>query len=265
MSDIMIYGLDGRQMPVECRVDRCEWRILPEDADRLDAVPMRCASTAIRLSVDPGGCRSTVSDCLCDEHGGTETALARLRRDWDVLAPLSVRDVNGTGTTGLATPEMIVRILRERDEIIADRWDVAIVSDDLPHRPEHIPPTRSFGTEAKAHSWADALIALGLRHAITHRPAGVRARPRPWIAQIGIGSMARHVGAYATREEAIDRGIEAWRANLERRIQEIRAMRGGTLDWGIPVTPREQPMLIESLPGESSWDTYERYGREREE
>lgn len=250
-----VVGLDGRLMPITSEPGTCQALVNgPEDQEEFVA----CAAPATRLFVDAGGSRGVTGQCLCDAHGGESAALEYLRRDWDVLAPLSVRDVTGAGTTGLATPEMIVRILRERDEIIADRWDVAIVFDDLPHRPEHIPPTRSFGTEAKAHSWADALTALALRSEISHRPAGVRARPRPWIAQIGIGSMARHVGAYATREEAIDRGIEAWRANLERRIQEIRAMRGGTLDWGVPVTPREQPMLIESLPGESSWDTYER-------
>ena len=261
MSDIMIYGLDGRQMPVECRVDRCEWRILPEDADRLDAVPVRCAATAIRLSVDPGGGRSTVSDCLCDEHGGTEMTLARLRGDWAVRAPLSVGDdeaVANAGTWSLTSTEAVVRIFREQDEIIADRWDVAILRDDLLHRPEHVPPTRSFGSASTAREWADALTALALRSEITHRPAGVRARPRPWIAQLGVGSHIVHIGAFAKREAAIDAGVAVWRVNLDRVVAEIRAARGGTLDWGMSVQPRTEPLIIESLSGESSWDTYDR-------
>lgn len=262
MTRQTIYGLDGREMLVETREDRCEWRILlPEDADRLDAVPVRCAATAIRLSVDPGAGRNLVSECLCDEHGGTDRAFDLLRRDWAVVAPLVVgddQDVIEAGMWSLTTTEAVVRIYRERDELIADRWDVAIIPEDLPHRPGHVPPTRSFGSESIARDWAEAMTAIALRSTITNRPAGVRARPRPWIAQLGVGSHIVHVGAFESRDAAIDAGVAAWRANLARVVAQIRDARGGTLDWGMPVQPRSEPVIIESLPGESSWDTYER-------
>lgn len=249
-----VVGLDGREMPVETSRARCAAVTDYESVDRCDA-------PALRVSVDPGAGRDRVSECLCDEHGGTDRALEMLRRDWAVVAPLSVGDdqaVTDAGTWSLTTTEAVVRIFREREELIADRWDVAIIPDDLPHRPEHVPPTRSFGAESTAREWADALTALALRSEISHRPAGVRARPRPWIAQLGVGSHIVHVGAFVDRAEAIHAGVATWRANIDRVVAQIRDARGGTLDWGMPVQPRSEPVIIESLPGESSWDTYER-------
>jgi hypothetical protein len=252
-------GLDGRVMSIMARRGHCS-ALASNAGDSWS----RCDMPATHYHVEPGGDREIVSACRCAEHGGPAAALKDIRSDWHVLAPLTVRDVIGAGSMALSSPERIVRIMREADEILDERWDVVIAAADYAriraagHRwPSG--PTMSFPQIDAARQSRKRLVELhGVDSEILHRPAGVRARPRPWIAQIGVGSFAQHVAACATVEEAVARGIDAWRENLARRVAEIRAARGGTLKWGLPIEPAEAPRVIESLPGESSWDTYSR-------
>jgi hypothetical protein len=60
--------------------------------------------------------------------------------------------------------------------------------------------------------------------------------------------------SFDTREAALEHGIAAWRANLARRVAAITRARGGTLDWGVPVEPLAEPIIIEPGRGESAWD-----------
>jgi hypothetical protein len=118
---------------------------------------------------------------------------------------------------------------------------------------------------------------------VTHLSGGVHAHPRPWTAHLGVGSHmvpvrglpwpggsyiyvsagSRTIGAvrprdavgsWATRDEALAAGMEAWRLEVDERVREITEARGGTLEWGIPISPRETPIVVEPRPGETSWD-----------
>jgi hypothetical protein len=83
---------------------------------------------------------------------------------------------------------------------------------------------------------------------------------KPWAVSLGIGSHTQNVGQYASEQEAMDAGRTAWSQHLERDLSEIRESRGGTLNWGMPVTPRLEPVILRPQAGESAWDCYERQG-----
>lgn len=260
---LTVTGLDGRVMQVHATNGVCRFVIVDKDNPNDGC---RCERAATSYEVDPGGDREAVVACRCAEHGGAAAALEEIRSDWHVLAPLTVRDVLGAGSMALSSPERIVRIMREADEVIADRWHVHISEHSfrsLSSAGYDWPPgpTMTFPSLEEAEAAARRIKEMHgpSVEEIRHQPAGVRGRPRPWIVQLGLGSYAIHVAACATREEAIERGVEAWRKNLARRVEEIRTARGGTLEWGIPLDPLKEPVVIESMPGESSWDTYHRY------
>jgi len=102
----------------------------------------------------------------------------------------------------------------------------------------------------------------GLSLAITHQPAGVQRRKRPWHAQLGVGGMLEAVSAHDTREEAITAGMRAWLERRDRDVAEICRARGGTLDWGMSIAPMSAPQLLEPRDGESAWDVVGRTPRE---
>lgn len=94
---------------------------------------------------------------------------------------------------------------------------------------------------------------------IRHDPTDADGQPRlrPWLAILGLGRRTGHVGAYETREAALEAGTAAWRVHLEVRLAEIQEARG-SLD-GIEVP--DAPIVVEVGPGEKATDAVRWRGR----
>lgn len=277
MNPLPVRCLDGRDLRVTTRAGRCR-ELLACDAI-LDASGWRpCGAAATELRADPEvDGRRVRSECRCDEHGGTDRAHALLAADWGLLAPASVGPdhmVTEIGCEALCSPDAIVVIRRETDEQLPERWEVITSraqAERICAQPGYaaaraiLGGSQSFRAAAEAESRAARIAELdqgeGERPRIVHHAASVRARPRPWLAQIGIGSMIEHVAACVTREEALAAARAAWRVRVERDVAEITAQRGGTLGWGLPVRPRSEPIVVEPQAGETAWDAYSRVPR----
>lgn len=106
------------------------------------------------------------------------------------------------------------------------------------HKPT--PPPDSWGLQTDARY-------LVLRHDPTD--ASGQPRARPWLAILGLGRRTGHVGAFETRDEAMEAGAAAWRVRLEVRLAEIREARGSLDGVDVP----EAPIVVEVGPGENAW------------
>lgn len=266
MSGLTLRGLDDRIIDVHTRPGRCRHIV------DLSVVPTRyCAAAAIEHWCEPGGSRPVERACYCEAHGGAELAVARLQSDWSVRAPLSVDDVIEAGTMSLSSPEAIVVLRREQPERLPERWDLHVSAgqvDRICSQPGYEATLslyfgceRSFRAAADAERRAARLAELDPKHEtprITHHTASVRERRRPWLAQIGIGGMIEHVGAFASREEALAAALVAWRQRVDATVAAITRARGGTLEWGMAIEPRSAPIVVEPREGEGSWDAYAR-------
>ena len=265
MSGITLRGLDDRSIDVHTRPGRCRHIV-----DLGTVSTLYCGAPAIEHWCEPGGTRPTERACYCDDHGGAELALARLQAGWSVRAPLSVSDVTEAGTMTLASPEAVVVLRREQPEQLAERWDVRVSREQaarICERPGYAfarrlcVPSQSFGARAEAQKRASRLAELDPEREtprITHHTASVRERRRPWLAQLGIGGMIEHVGAFASREEALAAALVAWRQRVDATVAAITRARGGTLEWGLAIEPRSAPIVVEPREGEGSWDAYAR-------
>lgn len=75
-----------------------------------------------------------------------------------------------------------------------------------------------------------------------------------WVASLGIGSHTRSLrGSWASQSGAIEAGVAAWRAQVDADVAEITRLRGGTLAWGMPVQPRDEPVVIAARQGQSAY------------
>lgn len=81
------------------------------------------------------------------------------------------------------------------------------------------------------------------------RPHGAR-----WVAALGIGGHTRQLrGSYPTADAAEAVGVAAWRRQVSRDVEEITAARGGTLGWGMPVRPIDNPIVLRCRAGQSAY------------
>lgn len=65
--------------------------------------------------------------------------------------------------------------------------------------------------------------------------------------KVGLGIWADYEdrpGSWATQLQAESAGIRYWRLGLDAEVERIRKGRGGTLDWGDPVEPRSEPLVL---------------------
>lgn len=180
-------------------------------------------SVAVRLPT-PCGRPAAVGGPYCEAHGGLARAEAEARRDWFLVAPESVGDAEAVldaGNASLSSPEAIVVI---RD--VGDR-------------------------EPGPKPWR-AYLGVGAFMRAVENPEASRTGRR------GKGGKPRGRCAFASAEDALRAGLDAWRTNLDARVAEIRALRGGTLDWGMPVVPRREPIVLRLERGDhrSAWDAY---------
>jgi len=60
-------------------------------------------------------------------------------------------------------------------------------------------------------------------------------QPGAWMAVVGVGGHARPIGEYPAWAEALGAARDARDAAYHERVERVRAARGGTLDWGVPI------------------------------
>lgn len=103
----------------------------------------------------------------------------------------------------------------------------------------------------------DSAGALGLSS--EHAYVVVRSDGGRWKTALGIGShLAEEPGAYDDPVDAEAVGLAIWRRRLTEQLHRIREARGGSLDWGRPVQPRELPEVLLLEPGEVAWEHLDR-------
>lgn len=168
----------------------------------------------------PAGRPDAVAGPYCGAHGGSSRALAEAESNWHRLAPESVggpAEVLAAGTLGLQSPHAYVVLRPERG-----RW----------------------------------LAWLGLGSMLQQVPrADYAGCGRTRCRSCALGKYCgRSRNAFPDRDAALRDATALWRANLTERIAEIHAARGGTLSWGIEVTPLTDPIVIDLAEGQSAWD-----------
>lgn len=205
----------GRILTVRCRSGACR------DHLALSPRAVLCGAPAVELACDPGvPGRHEESRCYCLAHGGEAQALAELAADWMLQAPPAVGGAEAVleaGTAALGSEHAYV-VVREH----CGRW-LALLGIG-----GHTTPVRRADPNPEA--------------ARKHEVARKAGRRRP-----GGGS------SWATADEAEAAGVDAWRTGVEARVAEITRLRGGTLAWGVPVTPRPEPIVLRPAPGQSAY------------
>lgn len=188
----------------------------------------RCPRDAkeVRLRCPEG--RPEAVAAYCDEHGGEARARAEAERDWNYVAPAGVGDaeaVEHAGCLCLGTPEAYI-VARHTSEVTGGVW------------------LAWLGLGSRLTPVVNPEPAVKLRANGQPRKRGGK-RPR------GDGTKS-----FPSREAALRQAKVAWAEGVERRVTEIREARGGTLAWGAPVEPLEEPIVIVLEQGDSrsAWD-----------
>lgn len=197
-------------------------------ADRHLETLRLCGARAPRVFVEglPHD-RPRLRACYCEAHGGTERALSDLRSDWFVLAPArvgGVEEVMAAGVEGLTSVNayVVVRLL-----------------------------------QGKWLAW----VGIGsMLHAVSN-PHAKPAYTKNGYVKKRKGRI-RGLYAFESREAALEQGVQSWTALLDAKLRGVQNRRGGTLEWGVPIEPLGEPIVIEPQEGESAWDIVSRRGRE---
>lgn len=190
----------------------------------------------VRLTCPAG--RPDAVSAYCAEHGGEARARAEAERDWMYAAPASVggpAQVEDAGCQQLQTPDAYV-VVRQTPATQAGRW----------------------------LAW----LGLGSAMVPVENPAPIvkLKNGRPHVRAGRSYSGRNGALAFPSREAALAQALLRWRAGLDARVDEIREARGGTLAWGSPVEPLDEPIVIVLEQGDSrsAWDvavTLPRRGR----
>jgi len=191
--------------------------------------PRRCGRPATQVSLPcPCGRPDAVGGPYCDEHGGEARARAEAETDWNYQAPASV---------GSATA------VHDAGHMHLDTRDAYLVV-----RPE-------TGKEGGPSSdrWLAWLgigsFLLGVRApgTVPHR------RRREHMADYRARCALDGSYAFRSRHDALTEATRVWRERLAAHVHEIRLARGGTLDWGVPVQPLTDPIIIDATD-RNAWD-----------
>lgn len=240
----------------------------------------------------PAGRPDAVAGPYCTAHGGHARADAEARRDWSFLAPASVGHegkVLETGCLGLTSPNAYLVIRQEMRGMAPERWrirstvefrrSIEAANESGPTMQRYLlgSGSRDCATELEAQwralraviwsrggagdIWCLARYQAGEPLPEEPLPDGITIERLPasagrpvWTAALGIGSLTETLGQFETAEEAERTGRLAWRKRLDRDVAEITAARGGTLDWGVPIEPRTEPIVLRPAVGISAWD-----------
>jgi hypothetical protein len=163
----------------------------------------------------------------CDEHGGEGRARQEASRDWNYLAPESVGSaaaVSLAGSLCLQTPNAYVVVRRTPD--------------------------------SQGGTWL-AWLGLGSLLEPVENPLSAPHR-RGGRKHLRAGQVRATTGtrSFPTREAALARATDVWRRRLAETVALITRERGGTLEWGVPVAPLAEPVVIVLEQGDSrsAWD-----------
>jgi hypothetical protein len=265
----------------------------PPDPHGLLGPLHRCGRPGQQLiAAIPEGERRPVQACYCDLHGGAKRACAEVLRDWAILAPATVRQVQDAGCAALCTENVVIVIRELAPEPRPTTYRLRLTPEQFgqlcrtsadarelvrlglahcPGYPRTVPTVEPAQCRAAQWEGREAVELQRRIEAVRQRwgldldgligqvvAGGLHARRRPWDVSLGLGSHAVHVGTYTTAAEAEQAGRAAWRARLDHDVQRIRELRGGTLGWGLPVQPATDPMIVRPRPGECGWDAYAR-------
>jgi|GEM_PF-4157850 len=179
----------------------------------------RCPRTAVEVRLPCPAGRPDATACYCEEHGGLARAEREAHADWNYAAPESVGDAGAVLDAGcdcLRTTEAYV-VLRQTTQETGGNW----------------------------------LAWLGLGTALTQVP-----NPEPRMRRGRPRTDGRGQYSFSARVYAEQAAREMWAEGVTRRVAEIRAARGGTLDWGVAVEPLDAPIVILLEQGDerSAWD-----------
>lgn len=196
----------------------------PDAAGELVQCPREGIQVRLRC---PAGRPDAVS-AYCAEHGGEARARAEAERDWMHAAPESVggpAQVEDAGCQQLQTPDAYV-VVRQTPAAQGGRW----------------------------LAW----LGLGSMMIPIENPAPVvkLKNGRPHVRAGRSYSGRNGALAFPSREAALAQALLRWRAGVETRVEAIRRLRGGTLAWGTPVEPLDEPIVIVLEQGDSrsAWD-----------
>lgn len=274
---------------------RCEYLIDPTAGVHCDAEPAYRAEPYARTrdGADLVSLGRPISrgSAYCDAHGGMERSRAERDSSWHYLAPASVgdeADVLDAGTLALDSTCVYVVVRHHAYETTPER--VEVVLTDQAHealRARLGPslagwacPRRTLGSGWRAelrlavyHAGAIEvhragqpvtdeeladLEARGVLRSFRLLPARVRERAHPYAVSLGVGSHTLLLTETRTEKQAIAIGRADWRRHVDQTVARIREARGGTLDWGMPIRPLAEPIIVRPEPGESAWDALER-------
>jgi hypothetical protein len=181
----------------------------------------RCRRPGVGVSLPcPAGRPDATAGPYCDEHGGLARAQSEAERDWNYVAPASVGDVEAVQSAGCASLDSTCAYLVLREE--HGRWLawLGLGSHMMPvHSPRARPMRRKRGERKDEHA-----------------------------ARAALGGCA-----FDSREVAESEARSAWRQHVYLRVESIRAARGGTLGWGVPVAPLADPHVIDAND-RNAWD-----------
>lgn len=223
MNSITITTPTGYVYPVSTAPGSCS-EVLALDGTK----PLYCAAPARRHALDLRELgRGRLSATYCDEHGGAARAQHQLAHEWLACAPPEVGeavDVLDAGTLALGSEHAVIVVRREGPIWLAYR---GIGSHMLQVK-------NPRGGKLNRDGKPDTYLCR-------------RTGERKW----------RGAHSFATEEEAIEAATVAWRAGVAERVEQIRRARGGTLVWGVPVEPRDEPRIVRVEHG-SAWDAIQR-------
>lgn len=206
-----------------CIADLSVWSRCPEDG------------IGVRLPT-PSSRPDAVGGPYCATHGGESRARREAEREWNYLAPAEVGDADAVDAAGHAH---------------LDSTHAYIVLREVP------PPANQPTGSTRWLAW------LGIGSHLTSVPSGelsakqrrrVRDGRPPGPPKRG----RKSVCSFSTREAAEEAARRLWQERLDSHVARIRAMRGGTLAWGVPVGPRMEPIIIAVGPGGDPWEAVAR-------
>lgn len=208
------------------KINCLEFSLSPISGWRADAGLWRCPELGATVELStPEGRRPARGGPYCEAHGGEPRARSEAEHEWVYLAPASVGgddEVQAAGCLALHTVEAYVVIRREGGHWLAWLGLGSMLDPVVGDRPNGV-----------ARRWA-------------RRHPG-EPLPERFVSRV-----------FATRAGAIAGATETWARRVAARTEEIRSARGGTLEWGVPVEPLREPLIVEPADGETAWDVVQR-------
>lgn len=192
----------------------------------MKCMELHCTKPGVGVRLRCPAGRPDAVAAYCHEHGGPLRARRVAEADWLYAAPASVGDERAVQVAGrecLRTVHAYV-VLRQEPEANGAVW-------------------------LAWHGIGSTMAAVANPFATPR----LHASGEPKLRRNG---MPRGGRSFPTRDAALETAVSAWRDRVDAQVSAIRAARGGTLAWGVPVEPLAEPIVIVLEQGErrSAWD-----------